>query len=136
MTKKEFQTVVRDTLGQHIADKMELSWRWTTEGQEGGSPWGGEHRPIRNIESEPETEELYKLLEMVAPDISFIQFKRLESTVVTTSRWTSSDYYGNWWAGPEKKVNLNRLYDFLSERELLSNSKEVSTPESAKRKRG
>lgn len=99
----------------------ELSITWVTGGMRGGSCWGGEPRPMDDWEKdeEPEFEALDKVLEEICPNISFLVYKRLCQSVIEEDSRYEPDYYGNSTEYGIKKVNLRKLYDYMSSKDLI-----------------
>lgn len=96
--------------------------QWVSGGTGGGSCWdnGDEDRHYA-ISGEPPQElvDLDKILEAVAPNISFIQYRVLERTCVETSSYSEDEYYGNCTNYGVKECCLEKLYVALVERKIL-----------------
>lgn len=109
------------TTAEHLT-KSGVRVRWTIGGSEGtGYDDGGSDRPV-SAEPEPGLDELDIILEKVAPQVTFIAYKRIVSEVVTTNTDTSHGYYGEVTNYAEKSFNLKNLYLELKKRDLLPTS--------------
>lgn len=96
----------------------ELSIRWVTGGEQGGSCWGGTPSALV-ADPEPGFESLDAILEGICPHISFLQYKRICTECIETDTDTVNEYYGNWTLYTIKKVKLHKLFDMLKEKNLL-----------------
>ena len=99
-----------------------LKIEWVTGGEQGGSCWDtGEedpHYPL-DAEIEPEFESLDQTLELICPNISFLDYKKVVRGCVDTEDRVDREYYGNYTNYARKQVKLGSLYDTLLKLELL-----------------
>lgn len=94
---------------------------WTTGGRTGGSCWGcsdKDYRP-RDIEPEKNIDELDKIIELIYPSITFLQYKAMIGELITVSHEKSTDWYGNDEEYSRKRLSLEELYDYLVDREWI-----------------
>lgn len=68
---------------------------WATGGRCGGSCWNDGANENVTPEPEQEIELLYKFLEENYPELSFINFRKLEK-FIRTYEYCNSEYYGNY----------------------------------------
>lgn len=135
MTYQEFLEKVKDILGYTAEEKVDktyggygwkqiakrgytLQLKWLIGGASGGSCWGDEPSPT-NGEPEPEFEELDKVLEALAPNISFLKYRKLGRELFVLNEHTETEYYGNYYEYATKSVSLEKLYNFLLEENLI-----------------
>jgi hypothetical protein len=118
---REFEYNYNDNYKKNMKREIleELSVRWVSGGQKGGSCWGSEGLHDIEAEEEPEFEELDKVLEKVCPQISFLQYKRICSECIEKDSDCDNEYYGNWTKYSIKKVNLPKLFQTLKEKNFL-----------------
>lgn len=92
-----------------------ITKRWTTGGQRAKSCWGGEHGGYyaREVEPEPEFKELDKILEIFAPQITYLQYKVLVDEMIAMKMGEDNDWYGNTEEYSEKTLSLVQLYNYL-----------------------
>lgn len=91
-----------------------------TGGVSGGSCWdSSDPQPYHNSDPMPAFNELYLVLERVVPNITFIQGKVLESTLVKDTDYTDHEYYGNCTEYQIKYISLVDLYNYLVEKEMI-----------------
>lgn len=97
-------------------DGMLRSIDWTTGGT-WGNCWGdkGEIDP----EGQPEFEEFDKLVERVAPNISFMKYKRLYNECVSVETYNEYDYYGGCCHKAYYICDLRKLYDMMVEMNVI-----------------
>lgn len=95
-----------------------LEVSWTTGGMTGGSCWGGEHYAVEPDMPE-ELVDLDKILALVCPNISFLQYKALCATLVKTESYTDSEYYGNYYNKIQKILFVDDLYSYLKTHKML-----------------
>jgi hypothetical protein len=98
--------------------QIQISWR--TGGMSGGSCWGSEADQPVSAEPEPEFEDLDKVLELIKPDLTFLQYKALTRALIQTDNHTESEYYGNYYENTYKFVNLKQLYDYFLDQGWLT----------------
>ena len=91
---------------------------WTSGGMTGGSCWGGEHYAVEPDMPE-ELVDLDKILALVCPNISFLQYKALCATLVKTESYTDSECYGNYYNKIQKILFVDDLYSYLKTHKML-----------------
>lgn len=96
----------------HIKEHV-VYMRHSTGGRKGGNCWGGKPYRYENEEI-PEFKVLDILLKEVYPEISYIQFKKIEK-IIHTNDETEHEYYGN-------STDYEIRYIILSELEKLIDS--------------
>ena len=120
-----YHDVVRKTVYEGIFEPLSAfnkfdgiltSNSWTTGGT-WGNCWGdkGECEP----EPQPEFEEFDRLIERVAPNITFMKYKRLYNECVTVETDYEYDYYGGCCNKAYYKCDLRKLYDMMEEMNLI-----------------
>lgn len=104
-----------DAFRPPVTERLAVSW--TIGGQYGRSCWGGELDRTQSAEPEPEDSALVEILEAVAPNLTFVQGRRLLATDSLYERSTdrSLDYYGNYTDYARKTLDLDVLYRALRE---------------------
>ena len=93
---------------------------WATGGQSGGSCWdtGDSVYSSDDGELEPEFDDLDKILEIICPEVSFLQYKKILREVIKNNSYRDDDYYGNYTNIAQKYVLLKDLYNALNSRNL------------------
>jgi hypothetical protein len=92
--------------------------QYETGGVSGGSCWDSSNpRPYSNSNADTESEfvDFYAVLEGIAPKMSFLEVKKLESKI-EIQEWTMSEYYGNCTEYKMKSIPLKTIYDYLVEK--------------------
>jgi hypothetical protein len=111
-TKKEIRNCDK---GEYI----EVSW--IIGGMTGGSCWdtsASKHRPVL-AKPEPEFDCLDKILEILCPQITFLQYKDIIKNCIKYDDQEILEYYGNRTEYRYKTIFLKELYDRLIEKGLL-----------------
>lgn len=113
----------------------ELHIEWLTGGMRGGNCWGGEPQRIESweLDNEPDFESLDEVLEHFAPQITFMEYKRLNQVVVEEDSRFEPDYYGNSSEYTIKKVELKKLYKWLVEKNFINSDIPEEEPSYAPR---
>jgi len=62
---------------------------------------------------------LDNLLEKIAPNISFLQYKKILNECVSTDEFSDHDYYGGSTYHNKQMLNVIALYNYLIEKELI-----------------
>ena len=119
MTRKGFQKIV-DRIAGYGDTVEELENKWQTGGQSGGSCWddGDTTHYAESGEPEPEFESLDNILLEVAPQLSFLHYKKL-SQVIKVDDNRENDYYGNYTDYAIKTITIDDLWDFLVQYDLV-----------------
>lgn len=90
---------------------------WRTGGVSGGSCWdtGDNDDQFYDMESEPEPEfeSLDKILEHFAPNVTFLQYKRLIQDCVERGDHRENEYYGNHTNYAYKIIKLEALFKYM-----------------------
>ena len=80
---------------QYIGKEV-VSVEWSTGGIMGGSCWENSHpEPYTSDEKEPPFEALDALLQELRPNLTFLEFRKLERECVHEHKYTQNEYYGN-----------------------------------------
>lgn len=88
---------------------------WTTGGVSGGSCWDSSNpQPYTSSETEPHFEELDDLLQELRPNLTFLEFRRLESKCIHSYTYSVTEYYGNSTNYAIKFVVLDELKEFIA----------------------
>lgn len=89
--------------------------RWSPGGVSGGSCWdSSDPRRYDNDDKEPNFMALDEVLKIVAPNITYLQYKDLEKLIHSNSE-TEYEYYGNSEDWEVKYLVLSDLEKFLKE---------------------
>jgi hypothetical protein len=97
--------------------KPALYNKYSTGGVSGGSCWDTGDEPTRYNHYTNEPEEFYQLdslLEEIAPNISFLHYKKVKA-LVNYEEDTVNEYYGNSTDYKTDYIYLEDLYNILSE---------------------
>lgn len=115
MEREEFDKLIEDKVYQ---DKFEIEW--CIGGLEGGSCWseGDQIYSAVTGEAEPEFSDLDSTLLEVAPNMSFLMYKKLMSMVTATTQ-SDGDFYGNSRNYAVKSITVDKVWDFLQEYDLV-----------------
>ena len=102
-------------------DAPYLSVYWKTGGMSGGSCWDTGEPKLYAERGDPpeELKELDTLLESIRPEISFLQYKLLTSSLVDVEYWTQDEYYGNSTSYMSKALSLPKLHAYMLEKGWL-----------------
>lgn len=100
-----------------VSEVLSVSWR--TGGMCGGSCWGDSADRAVTADDPEELVELDKILEKVAPNISFLKYKNLCSEIVHSASYTQNEYYGNYYTYAVHYVLLSELYSALKDRGMI-----------------
>ena len=126
MKKQEFQEIVNDVIGviktgrgkkAVYTNKEALEVRWCSGGMTGGNCWDeGDDVSYYPVAADPEEKfyELDEIFERVCPNITYLQFRKLEALIIQDSE-TEYEYYGNYYVYAIKRLKVNDLWDFLVE---------------------
>lgn len=102
---------------QYHDDGKLYSQSWCTGGC-WNDCWGGSS-PASPEEPYPFTE-LTELLEKIAPNLTFLQYKRIETACVSTETHYERDYYGGAVSRCKWVCDLEKLYDILKTYEYVA----------------
>lgn len=97
-----------------------ISVRWLINGEMGGSCWGDKPSPISPEEPVDITPVLAAILEDLAPTITFLQFNKLQDTIIESDKDSYSEYYGNWSEYAVRRFSVQAFYDALIEMGYLN----------------
>ena len=100
-------------------DDTLTSSRWTTGGT-WGDCWGNTGECFSD--PQPEFEEFDKLIERIAPNITFVNYKKLYNECVTIETDDECDYYGGCCHKAYYKCDLHKLCDMMVEMKLIGNN--------------
>lgn len=100
-----------------ISEDSLLVVAWRKGGMDGGDCWGGEAQPWSSGVEAGEPVALDTLLEVVAPSISFLQYKKLLG-MMKTDTVEDREYYGNSTTYGYKAIAVKDVHRFLIEHDL------------------
>lgn len=96
----------------HVSDDKKLrSEKWCTGGSYGNC-WNDHLSPV-SPEEPLEFEELDDLLEKIAPNVTFLHYKKIRNKCVKTEESYDSDYYGGGCNYMNWVCDLEKLYELL-----------------------
>lgn len=86
-----------------------------------GGTWGNYlgHRGTIEADERPEFNELDKILEHIAPNITFLQYKNLLKNYVKIVETEHYGYYGGFETLAHYEANIKEIYDWLKENNLI-----------------
>ena len=126
MKRQEFQDIVHEVAGEEVEGwgknrvkrpKTQLEVKWLTGGQSGGNCWHSyDETRYYSVdgEPEPEFEELDEILEKICPQITYLQYRKLEKLFEYDSEH-QNEYYGNYYIYAVKRLSIEALWNFLVE---------------------
>lgn len=93
-----------------------LHREWTTGGVTGGSCWGGVADQPVSGEEEPEDTFLEEILELLVPNLTYLQYRKLvKANLYDKYDAGYTDYYGNYTTREGRRLSIERLYNTLVE---------------------
>jgi hypothetical protein len=107
---------VRSWMSDVYKDKKHLlRAEWYVGGYTGGNCWDDtEPHYERSLSTPEELVLLDEILNKLKPDIKFLQYKQLVSSVVKHDSRSQSEYYGNSSDYESISVDLKDLYDYMN----------------------
>lgn len=105
----------------HSLDALYFYTQWISGGVGGGSCWDDgdeDHHYSISGEKEANLIELEDLLLKLVPNISYLQFRKIEG-IIKHDVYEVNEYYGNSTTYNYKILNLKELFDKLIEMNLL-----------------
>lgn len=106
-TVEEFKAVIGD---------ISIKTQWVVGGVSGGSCWNDGANYSVGAEEEPDDVEIEEILELVAPTLTFLQFRKLmRAQPYTYTEFTQREYYGNRTEYRVRTLDLDVLYTALSD---------------------
>lgn len=103
---------------EHIVDSMVLKSQDWSLGGTWGNCWGDSG--TTEADAQPDFEEFDKVLEVVCPNITFLKYKKLMSECCEVKQNYERDYYGGGTTRAYHACDLKKLYDCLTEMNLIS----------------
>lgn len=104
------------------ADKAQKTKYMYSESWSGGGSWGdcwGNEGTI-SPDSPLAFKELDRLLEKICPNITFLQYKKIQDECTTYDEYSSYDYYGGCEYRHRWKCDMEKLYEMLKEMKLIN----------------
>lgn len=91
-----------------------LEEKWVTGGLSGGNYYGGKANDARIAEQEPEFNQLDKCIEIIDPNVSYLEYKKhfmnRDSSLIHYQEEHQDEYYGNYTNYTSKCIRLIDLY--------------------------
>lgn len=93
---------------------------WMSGGVTGGDCWGGTADSYVTGEPEPEFTEFDGIIELVAPDITFLKYKQLiKKNIIKQDSYSVDEYYGNSTNYSYKYIKLSDYYEALKDLDVI-----------------
>lgn len=123
-SKTAFHKLVSNSWSQDLVQGDVLYTSFETGGVQGGG-WRDDSTTERYTKSyDAEFHALDSALEMICPEITFLQYKKLlRSDIIKTTEFTENEYYGNSTDYSVKYVETEKLFNYLKDNNLLSELK-------------
>lgn len=94
--------------------QLVICYMWETGGVSGGSCWESSNpQPYISNKKEPEWNVLDKIFEKFRPNISYLEYKKLVSSLEKKTDYTEHEYYGNKSHYDVKYIVLDELYQYF-----------------------
>lgn len=100
----------------------QIQVKWRTGGVGGGSCWdtsGEDHHYFLDSDTEPEFNELEKILDEFCPNIGRIDYRQLYGKLIERDTESEYEYYGNSTSYATKTVKCRELFEYLVQKELI-----------------
>lgn len=96
-----------------------------TGGNSGGNCWGGDssYEPEDNINFD--NEYLDKVLEIVAPEVTYLTYRKIEKTLIEKTEYVKREYYGNDDRYHVELIFVKDLIEVLRDKKSLIDSDKV-----------
>lgn len=90
-----------------------------TGGNSGGNCWGGEPSYEAASEYTLDNEYLDKVLEVIAPEVTYLTYRKIEKSIIQTTEYTKHEYYGNNDVFHVQLIPIQPLVEMLAEKKSL-----------------
>ena len=106
---------LRYGFSEYDADREVLYISWVAGGKTGGNCWTGQsHMEALSADEEPDFDALDKYLEENFPQITYLQYKKIEKLIKTFDH-TVQEYYGNYTIYRKKFIFVDELRNLIDE---------------------
>lgn len=112
MNRDEFQFIVDEFTGEE--NTSVISEIWCVGGVGGGNCWTDDGHYDLAADPEPDLEVLDKILERAAPNITYLQYKKL-SKMIKTEDYSQNEYYGNYTNYRKKYISVDDIWNMIME---------------------
>lgn len=116
-----FEPLIGYDKREHCDPKAKKTKYMYSESWSAGGSWGdcwGNEGTI-SPDTPLEFRELDQLLEKICPNITFLQYKKIQSECVTNDEYSSYDYYGGHEYRHRWKCDMPKMYEMLKEMKLI-----------------
>lgn len=90
-----------------------------TGGNSGGSCYGGEASYQAEDNPQFNNDYLDKILESIAPEVTYLTYRKIEKSIIKTMEYTQSEYYGNNDIYHVQLIPIVPLIEMLEEKKCL-----------------
>ena len=114
----------------HQSIKEYIRVSWSTGGISGGSCYGQDsHQSYSNDDYDDTFYYFDKILEIIWPNITYLNYKHLEKELVHKISWSENEYYGNSTNYCGKYVILVDMFNMLIDLQIIEGEKHIWMPE-------
>lgn len=96
-----------------------------TGGNSGGSCWGGEASYEPESDVNLQNEYLDKVLEVIAPDVTYLTYRKIEKNLIHKTEYVKREYYGNDDRYYVELVVVKDLVQILKEKNTLIDNDKI-----------
>lgn len=122
--------MIYEEYNEILCDVMATSWyrptivssisvSWVVGGMTGGNCWDGGAKYSVDPEPEPEMTVLNDFLEKVAPNITYLQYRKISELIENEIDDQNPDWYGNYRTTVSKRLDVKVLFDYLKEKGII-----------------
>lgn len=96
-----------------------------TGGNSGGNCWGGEASYEAESNVNLYNDYLDKVLEIIAPEVTYLTYRKIEKSIIHNMEYTKHEYYGNNDVYHVQLIPIKELVSMLAEKKVLISENSV-----------
>lgn len=108
-----------------LIDSGYIGFAVRTGGNSGGSCWGGEASYEPESDVNLENEYLDKVLEVIAPDVTYLTYRKIEKNLIQKTEYVKREYYGNDDRYYVELIVVKDLINMLKEKNALVSDEKI-----------
>lgn len=108
-----------------LVDSGYIGFAVRTGGNTGGNCWGGDASYEPEYDVNLENEYLDKVLEVIAPEVTYLTYRKIEKNLIQKTEYVKREYYGNDDRYHVELIVVKDLIDVLKEKNALIDNEKV-----------
>lgn len=102
-----------------LLDSGYIGFTIRTGGRSGGDCWGSQSSEERDNDIDTYNNYLDNILEIIAPELTYLTYRKIDKNIIKKSQYTKHEYYGNSDVYHVELIPIKELVETLNDKKVL-----------------